>query len=74
MRRRLVAALAVAVLAAAGAVLGLGIEQRRRDQGEKGTRLQRLANEVVAIANAYPLSPDADATLRRTLESAFCIL
>lgn len=48
MRRRLVAALAVAVLAAAGAVVGLGIEQRRRDQGETGTRLQRLADEVVA--------------------------
>jgi D-alanyl-D-alanine carboxypeptidase len=32
------------------------------------------SRQLVVMANAYPLSPHADTTLRRSLESAFCSL
>jgi D-alanyl-D-alanine carboxypeptidase len=32
------------------------------------------SRQVVMLGNAFPLSPDADATFRRTLESAFCFV
>jgi uncharacterized protein YfaP (DUF2135 family) len=32
------------------------------------------SRQVVMLGNAFPLAPDADATFRRTLESAFCFL
>jgi hypothetical protein len=41
--------------------------------GDRGTlHVARADRIVVLMANSYPLTPEADAAIHRTLDDAFC--